>query len=138
MTHPTLSDNKQSQQRESGQGLTEYALVLVLVSLGAVAIMSLLGPSIRDLFAEVQANLAGATPDQLMITQADYNPNSNMLRLRATVNGGIDEDISLTASPGGAMQRGDDFYHLNVPGADCPCTITITSSGGGSVTASVP
>ncbi|MCA9986488.1 MAG: hypothetical protein KDE59_19400 [Anaerolineales bacterium] len=137
MIYPVVS-NKDQEQREQGQGLTEYALILVLVSLAAVAIMSLLGPSIRDLFAEVNASLAGVTPDQLVITQADYNPSSNMLRLRATVNGGVDENISLTATPGGAMHLGDDFYHLNVPDAGCPCTITITSSGGGSVTASVP
>lgn len=137
MIYPVVS-NKDQEQREKGQGLTEYALILVLVSLATVAIMSLLGPSIRDLFAEVNASLAGVTPDQLVITQADYNPHSEMLRLRATVNGGVDPNISLTASPGGNMQRGDDFYHLNVPNMNCPCTITITSSGGGSVTASVP
>jgi Flp pilus assembly pilin Flp len=38
---------------QSGQGLVEYGLVLVLVSIAAIAIMQPLGVSISDLFGTV-------------------------------------------------------------------------------------
>ena len=40
---------------EDGQGLVEYGLILVLVSISAIAIMEPLGVSIKDLFAEITA-----------------------------------------------------------------------------------
>ena len=39
---------------EEGQGLVEYALILVLVSVVVVAILALLGPSIGNVFSEVK------------------------------------------------------------------------------------
>ena len=39
--------------REEGQGLVEYALILVLVSVVVIAILSLLGPQIREVFQTI-------------------------------------------------------------------------------------
>lgn len=46
---------------EQGQDLTEYALLLVLISLVAVASMSVLGSGISDAFSSAAGNLTGAT-----------------------------------------------------------------------------
>ncbi len=48
----------------SGQALVEYALILVLVALVVIVIISVLGPSVRDVFAQVasSASSAGAAP----------------------------------------------------------------------------
>ena len=46
----TIRDGRDDQ---SGQGLVEYGLVLVLVSIAAIAIMQPLGVSISDLFGTV-------------------------------------------------------------------------------------
>lgn len=40
-------------QREEGQGLLEYGLVLILVAVAIVAILTLLGPQIGNLFSKV-------------------------------------------------------------------------------------
>lgn len=40
-------------QREDGQGLVEYALVLVLVAVVVIAILTLLGPQIANVFSRV-------------------------------------------------------------------------------------
>jgi pilus assembly protein Flp/PilA len=40
-------------EREEGQGLVEYALILVLVSIISVAALTLLGTSIRDVFGDI-------------------------------------------------------------------------------------
>jgi Flp pilus assembly pilin Flp len=39
---------------EAGQGLVEYALILLLVSVAAVAALTPLGPAIAAMFATVQ------------------------------------------------------------------------------------
>ncbi len=39
--------------REEGQGLVEYALILVLVALIVIAILAVLGPQIGNLFSRV-------------------------------------------------------------------------------------
>ena len=39
--------------REDGQGLVEYALVLVLVAVVVIAILTLLGPQIGNVFSRI-------------------------------------------------------------------------------------
>ncbi len=43
--------------REKGQGLVEYALILVLVAIVLIAILALLGPAIRNIFQNLVNNL---------------------------------------------------------------------------------
>jgi len=46
-------------QHEEGQGLVEYALILVLVAIVVIAILALLGPQIANIFSKVTAGLTG-------------------------------------------------------------------------------
>ena len=39
--------------REEGQGLVEYALILVLVAIVVIAILTLLGPAIGTVFSNI-------------------------------------------------------------------------------------
>lgn len=39
--------------KEKGQGLVEYALILVLVAVVVIVILSLLGPAIGGVFSEI-------------------------------------------------------------------------------------
>ena len=45
------------QPREEGQGLVEYALVLVLIAIVVIAIYLLLEPAIADLINQVKSSL---------------------------------------------------------------------------------
>lgn len=45
---------------EEGQGLAEYALILVLISIAAILIMPDLGTAISDVFQDVIDALTGA------------------------------------------------------------------------------
>lgn len=45
--------------REEGQGLVEYALILVLVAIVVIAILALLGPQIANIFSKVTSGLTG-------------------------------------------------------------------------------
>ena len=44
-------------RNEKGQGLVEYALILVLVAIVVIAILSLLGTGIGDVFQNVVDNI---------------------------------------------------------------------------------
>jgi pilus assembly protein Flp/PilA len=39
--------------REEGQGLVEYALILVLVGIVVIVILAILGPSIGNIFSNI-------------------------------------------------------------------------------------
>jgi pilus assembly protein Flp/PilA len=42
---------------EEGQGLVEYALILVLIAIVVIAVLTLLGPQIGQVFSDIMANL---------------------------------------------------------------------------------
>jgi pilus assembly protein Flp/PilA len=44
--------------REQGQGLVEYALILVLVAIVVIAILMLVGPQIANVFSQVTNGLS--------------------------------------------------------------------------------
>lgn len=48
--------------REEGQGLVEYALILVLVAIVVIAILSILGPQIGQVFSEITGSLVTPVP----------------------------------------------------------------------------
>ena len=43
--------------KEKGQGLVEYALILVLVAVVVIAILALLGPAISSIFKNIVGNI---------------------------------------------------------------------------------
>ncbi len=40
-------------KKEKGQGLIEYALIIVLVSIVVIAVLALLGPAISNIFQQI-------------------------------------------------------------------------------------
>ena len=42
---------------EKGQGLVEYALILVLVAIVVIAALALLGPAIGNMFSSINSSL---------------------------------------------------------------------------------
>ena len=51
---------KQPSRRENGQGLVEYALILVLVAVVVIAILTLLGPQVGNVFSRIVDGLGVA------------------------------------------------------------------------------
>ena len=43
--------------KEKGQGLVEYALILVLVAIIVIVVLALLGPAIGNVFSNMVANI---------------------------------------------------------------------------------
>ena len=51
------TERNSSPQRDPGQGLVEYALLLVLLAIAVLAILTLLGPQIGNVFSRVTSEL---------------------------------------------------------------------------------
>lgn len=49
----------QLREEQEGQGLVEYALILVLVAIVVIAILAILGPQIGNIFSRVTNGLSG-------------------------------------------------------------------------------
>jgi pilus assembly protein Flp/PilA len=47
--------------KERGQGLVEYALILVLVAIVVIAALMLLGPVIGNAFSTINSSLSGVS-----------------------------------------------------------------------------
>ncbi len=46
--------------REEGQGLVEYALILVLISIVVIVVLGLLGTQVSAIFSEIAGVLGGS------------------------------------------------------------------------------
>jgi pilus assembly protein Flp/PilA len=44
--------------KEKGQGLVEYALILVLIAIVVIVALSLLGPKIGQIFSDINSGLS--------------------------------------------------------------------------------
>ena len=44
--------------KEKGQGLIEYALILVLIAVVVIVVLKVLGPQIGGIFSKINSNLA--------------------------------------------------------------------------------
>jgi len=130
---------------EEGQGLIEYALILVLVAIVVIAILLILGPTVGNVFSNIVRGLeqtgvidgGGDGSDTVAITRATYDSGDQELHLDTTSDGDYNPNVTLTASPGGVMEERSNHYHLNYTLTGCPCTVTVTSSAGGSASVTV-
>ena len=53
-----------SKKREKGQGLVEYALILVLVAIVVIGALTVLGPAIGNVFSDINNSITGGEMTQ--------------------------------------------------------------------------
>ena len=59
---------KQFWADESGQALTEYALIIALVSIGLILVLIAFRDELGRIFNSIRAELVGAGPNQVPVT----------------------------------------------------------------------
>jgi pilus assembly protein Flp/PilA len=55
--HDDLTTAEESTGSESGQGMVEYALIVILVAIGALIALQVLGHATNNLYSNIQTSL---------------------------------------------------------------------------------
>lgn len=121
--------------REEGQGLVEYALILVLVAVVVIAVLMLLGPQINQVFCRVANVLQPGTCGVISTVSV-------------TTSGGMSSDVTVTVTVSEAAEvtvtvNGTSQSASCTP-SSCPAftfsgssgTYTVTADDGSSVSGS--
>lgn len=122
--HIEIMFNKKSLSREEGQGLVEYALILVLVAVVVIAVLMLLGPQINQAFCQVANVLQRGTCGVISTVQAsrDAGVSSN-----ARINVTVSEETTVTVAVDGKGSQ-----DKNCTPSSCPeFTFSNVSAGTG-------
>jgi len=60
-----------NKQRQRGQGMTEYIIIVALVAIGAIAVVTIFGDNIRGLFGASANALAGTSTEEVATTEVE-------------------------------------------------------------------
>lgn len=117
-------------KREEGQGLVEYALILVLVAIVVIAILMQLGPELNRVFGRITAVLQGSG---VIISDGAITSIS----AKTSTSGGLggtttDVVVTVTVSQDTKVTATTDkgLTGSNNCSAGTPCNITITNAPG--------
>ena len=125
--------NKASKQRNLGQGLVEYALLLALVSVVVIGFLSQLSTEVNDAICEIVTTLRQGDEqeecDGIGVDIVSSNYDGSSVTIHATFDGGYDNSVTLTAHPGGTMSRVGNEYVITFAHS-CPCDVRIASDSG--------
>ncbi|MGB6894920.1 MAG: hypothetical protein WBF37_03105 [Dehalococcoidia bacterium] len=123
-----------SEISERGQGLVEYALLLVLTSLVVTVTLALVGPGVKSVYCQTMVRLNPATSDYcaggITPLNANYSPGSQKLHIMAKLPRGSEAELFVDSQP---MQRqgSSTVFKYVITTADPPSSVTITSDEGG-------
>ncbi len=124
---------------ERGQGLVEYALIIVLVAVVTIIVVSLLGEQVQRVFCDIVLSLGDSAPS----IEACEAPRVTCLGVAdgQTVSGGItlEADVSDNNGPeaiarvefyvDGVRRQTEYVYHYCFSGGDDVCRHRSLSSG---------
>jgi Flp pilus assembly pilin Flp len=103
---------KRSPQREKGQGLVEYGMILVMVGVVVIIILALLGPSIGKVFSTIIAVLPGGSESNwtYCAVEHDYCSFSGTVTVRYGENGTYVTRVFTNGTPCTNEVFGDPLY----------------------------
>ncbi len=128
--------NNNLPKREQGQGLVEYALILVLVAVVVIAILLILGPAIGQVYCKVTNALqAGSCSFGVTITSGPTVTSLGGGVFRVQIGVQVPEATSVTLSAGGktdTVSNCNTSCPLQVTNVPASGTYSITTGAGGS------
>ncbi len=126
-------------KREEGQGLVEYALILVLVAVAVIVILQLLGPNLVLVYARVIGGLDGRTlntngPHGLVVSYTTNASSSSGGECTATIS-----DITLIATNDGRIITNESVaFQIYAEGGPTGSSMTANASGSGLINVAGP
>ena len=132
---------------ERGQGLVEYALILVLVAIVVIGVLRVLGPMVGEVFSEVAAALNLENPlapdnsdviTDVQVARTGASNNNLAVTITVSTNTTVTIDDSQNAATiANQPCTGSCTYTLIGVGANSG-TVTVTDADGGSVSRTYP
>lgn len=133
-------------QTEDGQGLVEYALILVLVAVAVIASLTMLGTSVNEVYAQITTalDINSEETHTLTVSYARHYPANQNIQIRVLYDGGYDPGVTVTAQingvnvniPGGSVSNPVDYFRsipystIGINQCSPSCSVTVTSSDG--------
>lgn len=126
---------------QHGQGLVEFAMILVLVGVVAILGLKLMGDGVRGTLCAASSSLGADTSliegcDYVEITRLDCSARKGVLQVWAQYHGDA-EDVELVMQPGGSMKlthAKQKRFYIRKTGMQCPVSVTVRASNGYSAT----
>lgn len=117
--------------REKGQGLVEYALLIVLIAMVVLGILTLLGPQISGAYGRIISALGGGVITNVRVNGVDPGGTGYVVKLTVSVS----EATSVTASSGSSSNPVScsppscEVWISGVPSAHGSFTVTAAKGG---------
>jgi len=120
---------------EKGQGLVEYALILVLVAIVVLAVLLLLGPTVGNAFSNIVANLQRFTGGGSGVIQ-NVSATNALGNLTVTINVATSTNVTISGDVSHPSNPCSGSCTFNIGSAPAHGTLTVTAAAGGSVSTS--
>lgn len=124
---------KSHNSQEQGQGLVEYSLILILVAIVVMAVLTVLGPQIGDVYSRVVIALSfGNGPITGITAERTGHGTGNDVTVQVTVS--EDTSVTIKDSQSGqtrTMSCSSSCHHTFTGVGHSGGTVTATAEGGG-------
>ena len=133
------SQEKSLGRSEKGQGLVEYALILVLVAIVVIFILALLGPAVGNVFSNIMIPLRGSGVITSVSAQRTGGGHGNSVEVSISVSTNTSVTVSDSQSGQSFTMSCNGSCSLMLIGVGHDAgTITVTAAAGGHMTAAYP
>lgn len=123
---------------EKGQGLVEYALILVLVAIVVIGVLLLLGPTVGQVYCRIANTLEPGSCGVITAVSAERTGNGHgndvVVTITVSKNSSVTVSDSQNASPETTTCNGSCSVTLSGVGVN-PGTVTVEADEGGIFTA---
>jgi len=119
---------RKSRRLQNGQGLVEYALILMLVGVAVIVALSLFGTQVKNSYCQVIGVLGGDLQNSgcpLQVQCVGAVSGNNPFSLEAVVTDGIGDDniTNVVFSIDGATINTEGTYRYCLQGGDASCQL---------------
>ena len=121
-------------KREEGQGLVEYALLLVLVAIVIIAILTILGSQVMIVFAKVAAGLNGQVITGQGVEAVVTGYDSNIKSGTGGCQGSVSNVSVIGLEDGDILKDGSVSFKVFADGTQQGSSYSVTTNGSGTAT----
>jgi len=120
---------------EKGQGLVEYALILVLVAIVVLGVLLILGPTVGNTFSNIVANLQRFSGGGAGVIQ-NVSASNALGNLTVTIQVASSTTVAISGDVSHPSNPCSGSCSFTIGSAPAHGSLTVTAAAGGSVSTS--